>query len=148
MCILLVKEGLVIKDTTHSTTSAKSRKPLVVVGVIASIVILIAVVFSVLPKGFKTSHEDIGSGKPVLVFVYDPNLAVSNSQTEQMNTARATLGDDVSFLIARIGTPEGDQFIAKYQARPAELLMFEPAGSLTKRQYALMQANEIMHWVK
>ncbi|MCL1067831.1 hypothetical protein L2735_13620 [Shewanella olleyana] len=141
-----VKEEIVIKDSNNS--AAKSRKPLVVLGVIASIAILIAVVFSVLPKGFKTSHEDIGSGKPVLVFVYDPNLAVSNSQTEQMNAARATLGDDVSFLIARIGTPEGDQFIAKYQARPAELLMFEPAGSLTKRQYALMQSNEILRWVK
>ncbi|WP_283104641.1 hypothetical protein [Shewanella olleyana] len=146
MCISSVKEEIVIKDSNNS--AAKSRKPLVVLGVIASIAILIAVVFSVLPKGFKTSHEDIGSGKPVLVFVYDPNLAVSNSQTEQMNAARATLGDDVSFLIARIGTPEGDQFIAKYQARPAELLMFEPAGSLTKRQYALMQSNEILRWVK
>ncbi|ARD20866.1 hypothetical protein [Shewanella japonica] len=121
---------------------------MIVLGVIAAIAILFAVLFNVLPKGFKTSHEEIGSGIPVLVFVYDHNLAVSNSQTEQMNTARATLGDDVSFLIARIGTPEGDQFIAKYQARPAELLMFESAGSLTKRQYALMQANEIMHWVK
>ncbi|WP_247663388.1 hypothetical protein [Shewanella sp. MMG014] len=147
MCISPVKEGLVIKDTTQSSQSTKSRKPWIALGVIAAIVMLIAVVFSVLPKGFKTTHEDIGSGKPVLVFVYDPNLAVSNSQTEQMNTARAALGDDVSFLIARIGTPEGDQFIRKYQARPAELLMFEPAGSLVKRQYALMQSNEIMQWI-
>ncbi|MCC4833729.1 hypothetical protein LMH66_13890 [Shewanella sp. 10N.7] len=131
--------------TSNSNTTR--RKPLVGLGIVAAIIVLIAVVFSVLPKGFKTSHEDIGSGISAVVFVYDPNLAVSNSQTEQMNEARGALGDDVAFLIARIGTPEGDQFIGKYQARPAEVLLFEPVGKLVKRQYALKSATELVQWV-
>ncbi|WP_254843478.1 hypothetical protein [Shewanella sp. UCD-KL21] len=116
-------------------------------GVIASIVILFAVVFNVMPKGFKTTHEQIGTGKPAFVFVYDPNLAVSNSQTEQMNAARTEINDQAFFLIARIGTPEGDQLIAKYRANPAEMLLFDPAGNLIKRQYALRSAPELMQWI-
>ncbi|MFC1518082.1 hypothetical protein ACFL6Z_00030 [Pseudomonadota bacterium] len=50
-------------------------------------------------------------------------------------------------MIARIGTPEGDQLIAKYRASPAEVLLFDPAGNLVKRQYALRTAAELMQWV-
>jgi hypothetical protein len=51
------------------------------------------------------THEQIGTGLPALVFVYDPNLAVNTSQTEEMNKARDQLGDQVLFLIAKINTP-------------------------------------------
>ncbi|WP_227006593.1 hypothetical protein [Shewanella donghaensis] len=115
---------------------------------IAAIAILAAVVFNVLPKGFKTSHEQVGTGKPALVFVYDPNLAVSNSQTEQMNAAREQLNDQAFFLIARMGTPEGDQFIAKYRVKSAEMLLFDPAGKLVKKEYALKTSNELINWLQ
>ncbi|PMG31901.1 hypothetical protein BCU94_06935 [Shewanella sp. 10N.286.52.C2] len=134
-----------MKDN-HSSNSS-SRKPWVTLGVIVSIVILFAVVFNVMPKGFKSTHEQIGTGKPAFVFVYDPNLAVSNSQTVQMNEARDQISEQAFFLIARIGTPEGDQLIAKYRASPAEVLLFDPAGNLVKRQYALRTAAELMQWV-
>lgn len=93
------------------------------------------------------THEEIGTGLPALVFVYDPNLAVSVSQTEQMNKARDQLGDQVFFLVAKINTPEGDQLIAEHRARPAELLLFDPSGRLIRRQSALRSSSELIQWV-
>lgn len=123
------------------------RMPWVSIGVITSIVIIIGLLLTMMPKGFKATHEQIGTGKPALVFVYDPNLTVSGSQTEQMNEARDYLSDQVFFLVAQVGSPEGDQLIAKHRARPAELLLFDPSGSLIKRQYALKSASELIQWV-
>ena len=100
-----------------------------------------------MPKGFKMSHEQIGTGMPALVFVYDPNLAVSINQSEQMNKARDQLSGQVFFLIAKIGTPEGDQLIAEHRASPAELLLFDPSGRLIKRQFALKNSSELIQWI-
>jgi len=63
-----------------------------------------------------------------------------------MNKARDLLSGQVFFLFAKIGTPEGDQLIAKHRARPSELLLFDPSGSLIKRQFALKNANELIQW--
>jgi hypothetical protein len=131
-------------DNSHSTR----RKPWIAIGVILSIVLLFWLLLMMMPKGFKSTFEQIGAGKPVLVFVYDPNLAVSSSQTEQMNEARALLDDNVLFLLARVGTPEGQQLIAKHRAGQAELLLFDASGSLIKRQFAVRGANELIQWVQ
>jgi hypothetical protein len=122
--------------------------PWLAITVIASVVLLIGLLLTMMPKGFKVTHEQIGTGRPAVVFVYDPNLAVSNSQTEQMNEARAHLGDKVLFLLARVGTPEGDQLIAKHRAGAAELLLFDPTGNLVKRQFAVKDANQLMQWLR
>lgn len=100
-----------------------------------------------MPKGFKMTHEQIGTGLPALVFVYDPNLVVNISQTEQMNKARDQLSDQALFLIAKVSTPEGDQLIAEHQASPAELLLFDPSGRLIKRQFALRSSSELIEWL-
>lgn len=100
-----------------------------------------------MPKGFKGTHEQIGTGKPALVFVYDPNLGVSVTQTEEMNKARDQLSDQAFFLIAQLSTPEGDQLIAEHRASPAELLLFDPSGRLIKRQFALKSSSELIEWL-
>lgn len=94
------------------------------------------------------THEEIGTGKPALVFVYDPNLMISISQTEQMNKARDQLNDQVLFLIAKINTPEGDKLIAEHSASVAELLLFDLSGKLIKRELAPKESNELIQWVK
>jgi hypothetical protein len=111
------------------------------------IFIFIGFAVTLMPKAFKMTHEQIGTGLPALVFVYDPNLVVSISQTEQMNKARDQLGVRVLFLIAKIRTPEGEQFIAEHQASPAELLLFDPSGRLIKRQFALRNSSELIEWI-
>jgi hypothetical protein len=127
--------------------SSTRRNPWIYISVIVLIFIFIGFAVTLMPKAFKMTHEQIGTGLPALVFIYDPNLVVSISQTEQMNKARDQLGVQVLFLIAKIRTPEGDQFIAEYQASPAELLLFDPSGRLIKRQFALRNSSELTEWI-
>jgi len=129
-------------------SNAKRKMPWITLSVIAAIVLLFGALLMLMPKGFKATHEQIGTGKPAVVFVYDPNLVSSITQTEQMNEARSHLGDNVYFLLAREATPEGKAFIAKYSARATELLLFDSAGVLIKRQPAVIGANELMLWVR
>ena len=132
----------------QQTVTPTRKSPWIATGVIASIVLLFWVLLTMMPKGFKTTHEDIGMGKVAVVFVYDPNLAVSNTQTEQMNEARDHLGDNVVFLLARVGDPDGEKLIAKHNARTAELLLFDSSGSLVERQFGVVGANQLMLWVR
>lgn len=140
------KEVFVINDKRNAQPTR--TKLWVSIGVIISIVLLLALMLTMMPKSIKMTHEEIGTGKPSLVFVYDPNLQVSISQTEQMNKARDQLNDQVFFLIAKINTPEGDKLIAEHGASIAELLLFDPSGKLIERQLALKDASEIIQWVK
>jgi hypothetical protein len=140
-----MKEGFVINDTYDSKPTR--RNPWVSAGVVIFILILIGFVVTSLPKSFKMTHDQIGTGLPALVFVYDPNLVVSISQSEQMDKAYDQLGGQVLFLIAKIKTPEGDKFIAEHQASIAELLLFDPSGKLIKRQSALKSSSELIQWI-
>jgi hypothetical protein len=140
-----MKEGSVINDTYDSKPTR--RNPWVSAGIVIFILILLGLVVTSLPKGFKMTHDQIGTGLPALVFVYDPNLVVSISQSEQMDKAYDQLGDQVFFLIAKVKTPEGDQFIAEHQASIAELLLFDPSGKLIKRQFALKSSSELIQWI-
>lgn len=133
-------------DKKNKPETARGR-PWVSFGVFLSVLLLLVIIVLNMPKGFKTTHEQLGSGKPALVFVYDPNLAVSISQPEQMNLARDQLGDQVVFLFAQLATPQGDRLIAEHRASPAELLLFDATGRLIKRGFALMSSNELIQWV-
>ncbi|WP_261389351.1 hypothetical protein [Ferrimonas balearica] len=104
-------------------------------------------VFNAMPKGFKATHEEIGTGKPAVVFVYDPNFTSSNTQTEQMNAARSQIGDDALFLIARVGSPAGEQFQTQYRARSSDILLFSASGEVVDRARAVRSAGEIIQWV-
>jgi hypothetical protein len=140
-----MKEGFVINDTYDSKPTR--RNPWVSAGVVIFILILLGLAVTSLPKGFKMTHDQIGTGLPALVFVYDPNLVISISQSEQMDKAYDQLGGQVLFLIAKIKTPEGDKFIAEHQASIAELLLFDPSGKLIKRQSALKSSSELIQWI-
>jgi hypothetical protein len=139
------KEDSAINQKYNSKSTR--RNPWVAIGVFILILMLLGLAVMLMPKGFKMTHEEIGTGLPALVFVYDPNLAVSTSQTEQMNKAREQLDDQAFFLIAKISTPEGDQLIAEHRARPAELLLFDPSGRLIKRHPPLKSSSELIRWI-
>ncbi len=141
---MLTQRFIVINEKTSSPSPRKT--PWISIGVVLLILALLGFAFLALPKGFKATHEQIGTGKPAVVFVYDPNLAVSITQPEQMNIAREQLGDQVFFLVAQISTPEGDRLIARHNAEQAELLLFDASGQLIKRRFALVGAHDLMQW--
>ncbi|MBY6185656.1 hypothetical protein KUV89_03255 [Marinobacter hydrocarbonoclasticus] len=132
----------------HHTDTTARRGLWVKLGVLATLVLAVVLIFNVIPKGFKTTHEEIGTGKPAVVFVYDPNFTSSNTQTEQMNEARRQIGDTAFFLIARVGSPTGEEFRARYRANSSEILLFSPSGQLLERDRAVKSAGNIIQWVK
>jgi len=97
-----------------------------------------------LPRGFDTDLSKIGAGKPALVFVYDPNLVVSNKQTGEMDKAREILADELHFLIADVGRPDAQQFMQQYQATPTQLLLFAADGDLLSRSKSLATADQLL----
>lgn len=113
------------------------------IAMVLFIVAVLAMVVVALPRGFDTDLGKIGAGKPALVFVYDPNLMVSNQQTREMDALRETLGDAVHFLVADIGRPESQPFMQRYQADRTQLLLFAPDGRPAARMQALVSAEDL-----
>jgi hypothetical protein len=96
-----------------------------------------------LPRGFDADLSKIGAGKPVLVFVYDPNLVISNKQTREMDKAREILAEELHFLVADVGRPDAQQFMREHQAAPTQLLLFAADGNLLTRTQSLMTAEQL-----
>ncbi|MFY8135641.1 MAG: hypothetical protein ACOVKS_11615 [Aquimonas sp.] len=114
------------------------------IAISAFLVALLALVVLSLPRGFDTDLSKIGAGKPAVVFVYDPNLLVSNQQTRELDAARESLGDAVHFLIADVGRPEGQQFLREHQASATQLLLFGPDGRVLDRLQALVSSDQLI----
>jgi hypothetical protein len=110
----------------------------------AFIAAMVALAALTLPRSFDADLGKIGAGKPALVFVYDPNLVVSNKQTREMDKARESLADQLHFLVADIGRPDTQQFMRQHQAAPTQLLLFAADGDLLNRNQALMTAEQLL----
>ncbi len=108
------------------------------------LVALLGLAVMSLPRGFDTDLSKIGAGKPAVVFVYDPNLVVSNQQTRELDAVRESLGDALHFLIADVGRPEAQQLMRQHQARPTQLLLFAPDGSVLGRMQGLVTSEQLL----
>ncbi len=106
-----------------------------------SIVALIVISLSIMPKSIDMDLDKVGNGQNSVVFIYDPGLVVSNQQATEINKARDVLGETVNFLIAKDGDPTTDNFRRRFQARSADVLFFNPDGELIDRQVALVTAD-------
>lgn len=95
------------------------------------------------PPGIDMNLDDIGQGKPALVFVYDPNLSVSGTQVNEMNRIRDQYAEAVLFLVADIGVPDAQALVRQYQADVASLLVFDADGALLARARGLLEADEL-----
>lgn len=111
---------------------------------LAILAALLGLAVMALPRGFDTDLTRIGSGKPALVFVYDPTLVVSNRQTREMETVREALGDTLHFLIADVGRPDARQLMQQHQAEPTQLLLFASDGSLLGRMQGLVSSEQLL----
>lgn len=108
------------------------------------VIVLIVAVTMFLPKPIDTDLEKIGNGQRSVVFVYDPNLVVSNQQATEMKRAREMIGEQANFLVVRAGDPTTDDFKQQYQARSADLLFFDGDGELVNREAAVFDAEALV----
>jgi hypothetical protein len=111
------------------------------------IVAMIVLVAAFLPKPLDTNLEEIGNGQRSVVFIYDPNLVVSNQQANEMKRAREITGEKANFLVVRAGDPTRDDFKEQYQTRPVDLLFFNGIGELVDRRVALINAEALIEKV-
>lgn len=116
--------------------------------VLAVMAVLLTALILNAPRGFPTDLSKIGQETPALVFVYDPNLTVSATQTAEMNEVRDPLQERIHFLLADIGRPDAQAFVAKHQASSGDLLIFSESGSLIARQRAPLPAAPLEEWIK
>ncbi|GGY55150.1 hypothetical protein GCM10011297_30070 [Bacterioplanes sanyensis] len=106
-----------------------------------SAIALVAVFVSLMPKPIDMTLENIGNGRPSVVFIYDLNLATSNPQTVEMNKARDLIGDGINFLVAKAGDPTTQAFRQSHQASSSDLLFFNSEGKLIDRSVAVIPAE-------
>lgn len=132
----------------HTEPAAGTRKWPVRVATLLFIAAMVALAALALPRGFDADLGKIGAGKPALVFVYDPNLVVSNQQTREMDKSREQLGDRLHFLVADVGRPDTQQFMRQHQATPTQILLFAANGSLLERTQSLMTAEQLDRWIE
>jgi hypothetical protein len=111
------------------------------------IIALIVLVAAFLPEPIDTDLGKIGNGQRSVVFVYDPNLVVSNQQATEMKRAREMIGEQANFLVVRAGDPTTDDFKQQYQARSADLLFFDGDGELVGRHVAVLPAEALIERV-
>ena len=100
-------------------------------------------VIKLLPKSIDMDLEKIGNGRNAVVFVYDPNLVVSNQQAIELKRAREDMGEQAVFLVARVGDPQSQAFQKRFQARATELLFFNGEGVLIDRDIAVLGAEAL-----
>lgn len=115
--------------------------------VFGSIAALLAVLLMNAPRGFDTDLTKVGSGKPSLVFVYDPNLTVSNIQTTEINKIRDDLQQRLHLVLADVGRPDGQSFVQKHQADSGQLLLFSNEGTLLASQRGPIDAKLLNDWI-
>lgn len=132
----------------HTGPAAGTRKWRARVATLLFIAAMVAMAALALPRGFDADLGKIGAGKPALVFVYDPNLVVSNQQTREMDKTREQFGDKLHFLVADVGRPDTQQFMRQHQATPTQILLFAADGSLMARRRSLMTADELVRWLE
>ena len=81
-------------------------------------------------KSVSADLSVIGQGKPVAVLVYENYSPTSMEHLERINAVRDDLEGEIVFRVATIGSPEGDRFIARYDAPRGALLVLDGEGAL------------------
>jgi hypothetical protein len=121
----------------------RSRGSLKALWILAAVGIFVALFMSFLPAPIDIDLSKIGNGKQSVVFVYDPNLVVSNQQATLLNEAKPVIGENVNILIAKTGYPDTEALLVQYRAEAAHVLFIDGDGSLIEKQFAPVDAATI-----
>jgi len=115
---------------------------------LTGIAAFIFAIVSFLPEPIDINLHNIGNGKPSVVFVYDPNLIVSNEQAREFNKAQETTAINANFLIARTGYPETVTFMQRYNVDTAQVAFIDGNGLLKEKRFAPVSAEALIQWVE
>ncbi len=78
---------------------------------------------------YPTDLNRVGAGKPAVVLVYDVNTAGGMMVMELLAPIRDEYGDQVEFLVASLGLPEGRSFAQHYRISSGAVVFFSADAS-------------------
>lgn len=91
---------------------------------------LAALILSQLPRGsYSTDLSRVGNGRPALVLAYDINSSGGMDVMKVMDALRDEYADRVEFLIADLGTPQGNQFVKRHNGINGTVMFYSAKGS-------------------
>ena len=129
------------QEQTVATASPRPRKFKWVVAIIIGLIAVAAVMN--LPRGYSGDLSLIGKGKPAIVLVRDKNSVQSMDLLEVINDIRSQNGEKIEFLVTDVNTPEGNAFIAAYNAAPTTLVFFDGSGNPLKLLHPPQSAGSV-----
>jgi hypothetical protein len=101
---------------------------------------ILAIMFLMLPKGFKDDLSLVGNGTVSVVLTHDKNLLDSTRMMELMNAVRSDYQGTVEFLAVDLATPVGQGFVREQLVGPVTLVFFGAEGE--RRQVLDSRVNE------
>ncbi|VAW44229.1 hypothetical protein MNBD_GAMMA04-243 [hydrothermal vent metagenome] len=98
--------------TASKPPFARWKKGLIYFVVLSVSAVLI---WTQLPQSpYPTDLNRIGAGKPAVVLIYDVNTSGGMTVMKLLNPLRDEYGDQVEFLVASMGLPDGRNFAKHY----------------------------------
>lgn len=87
-------------------------------------------IWTQLPRGaYPTDLNRIGAGKPAAVLIYDVNTAGGMMVMKLLNPLRDEYGNQVEFLVASLGLPDGRAFAKHYGVSSGAVVFLLPDAS-------------------
>lgn len=79
-------------------------------------------------KPVSTDLSMVGQGKPSLVLAYENFSPTGGSALEQIRKVRAEYESRLVFIVADVGTPQGQDFAQRYRLVDGQILLLDPQG--------------------
>ncbi|MBC8209904.1 MAG: hypothetical protein H8E21_02460 [Gammaproteobacteria bacterium] len=94
---------------------------------------LVALIVSQLPSvSYSTDLTRVGNGRPALVLAYDINSTGGMDVMKIMDALRDDYIDRVEFLIADLGTPQGNQFAKRHNSINGTVMLYSAKGTYVR----------------
>ncbi len=104
---------------------------------------IVAIVVSLLPRGFSKDTSLIGKGSNIVVLFYDPFTVTTGDHMHAMDTVRGEYDGRVKFIVADKSIPQGMEFTRLYGVNSSALVFFAPNGEIINILYNSQNAESL-----
>ncbi len=99
-------------------------------------------------RPYPTDLNLVGKGKPALVLVYDVNTAGGMMVMELLKPLREEYSDQVEFLVASLGLPDGQSFARHYRISSGAVVFFLADGTHASTMRAPDSTPELRRYIE
>ena len=125
----------------HHTQTGSARKINLIT--IASIIILLAFVVSMLPRGYSEDVSKIGQGSRIAVLVHNKDSVASLKMMGLMDQVRSAYADKVEFLVVDTAIEKGNAFARQNSLNSSTLVLYNPSGEKINTLANLQNESEL-----